>query len=42
MLKDLSLINNEVYQELENEYDILARQLFTLSKKWQKYPTSGI
>ena len=42
MLKDLSLISNVLYQELSDEYHILARQLYNLIKKWQKYPTSGI
>ena len=33
--KDLNYISNEIYINLEKQYDILARRLYTLIKKWQ-------
>ncbi len=33
--KDLNYIDNEIYINLEKQYDILARRLYTLIKKWQ-------
>ena len=34
MLKDLSYIDNELYEQLGEDYDILGKQLNTLIQRW--------